>query len=254
MNVGIIIVTGLVSLVTFFTGFGLGTLLMPCMALFFPITSAIALTAVVHFCNNLFKVAFLWRHVQWRITFLFGVPALLAAAFGARLLVVFSSSKPLFTYFVLSHQAVVTPLKLGVGFLLLFFVSVHWEHFGSLLGKRPALVYGGLLSGFFGGFSGHQGAIRNAFLVHTNLDSVSFVATGAMISLLVDMVRLTVYSEQGNFLQDVSLFSILSVVGATFTGVLFGRIVLPKVTIRVIRSMVAGMIVLIALLLIIGVI
>jgi len=45
----------LASMLTLFSGFGLGTLLMPVVALFFPLEVAIALTAVVHLANNVFK-------------------------------------------------------------------------------------------------------------------------------------------------------------------------------------------------------
>ena len=50
-----------VSLLTLFSGFGLGTLLMPVFALFFPVEVAVASTAVVHAANNLFKVGLLAR-------------------------------------------------------------------------------------------------------------------------------------------------------------------------------------------------
>ncbi len=50
----ICIVAFLTSILTFFSGFGLGTILMPVFALFFPVEVAIALTSVVHFSNNLF--------------------------------------------------------------------------------------------------------------------------------------------------------------------------------------------------------
>lgn len=43
------------SLLTFFSGFGLGTMLLPVFLLFFPVDLAIAMTAVVHFLNNIFK-------------------------------------------------------------------------------------------------------------------------------------------------------------------------------------------------------
>ena len=46
----------LASLLTFFSGFGLGTILMPVFALFFPLEMAIALTGVVHLLSNLFKM------------------------------------------------------------------------------------------------------------------------------------------------------------------------------------------------------
>ena len=50
------IVALLVSGLTFFSGFGLGTLLMPAFALFFPIEVAVAATAIVHLANNIFKL------------------------------------------------------------------------------------------------------------------------------------------------------------------------------------------------------
>ena len=53
-----------VSGLTLFSGFGLGTLLMPVFAIFFPIEVAIAATAVVHLANNIFKLALLSRHAD----------------------------------------------------------------------------------------------------------------------------------------------------------------------------------------------
>ena len=50
---------------TLFSGFGLGTLLLPVFALFFPVEVAIAATAVVHFLNNLFKLSLLGRNADY---------------------------------------------------------------------------------------------------------------------------------------------------------------------------------------------
>ncbi len=46
----------IVSGLTLFSGFGLGTLLMPAFALFFPVEVAVAATAVVHLANNIFII------------------------------------------------------------------------------------------------------------------------------------------------------------------------------------------------------
>ena len=50
-----VIVVSVVALVastlTFFSGFGLGTVLLPAFALFYPVEQAVALTAAVHFLN-----------------------------------------------------------------------------------------------------------------------------------------------------------------------------------------------------------
>ncbi len=46
----------IVSGLTLFSGFGLGTLLMPAFALFFPVEVAVEATAVVHLANNIFII------------------------------------------------------------------------------------------------------------------------------------------------------------------------------------------------------
>ena len=53
----IAIVAFLAALLTFFSGFGLGTILTPVMLIFFPPEIAISLTGIVHFCNNIFKLS-----------------------------------------------------------------------------------------------------------------------------------------------------------------------------------------------------
>jgi len=45
-----------VSGLTLFSGFGLGTLLMPVFALIFPVEVAVLATAVVHGANNILKI------------------------------------------------------------------------------------------------------------------------------------------------------------------------------------------------------
>jgi hypothetical protein len=67
------------SMLTLFSGFGLGTLLMPIVALFFPIEVAISITAIVHLANNVFKVGLVGRNASWITVFQFGAPAVLAA-------------------------------------------------------------------------------------------------------------------------------------------------------------------------------
>ena len=62
----------LASGLTLFSGFGLGTLLMPVFALFFPIDLAIALTAIVHLLNNLFKLILLGKFADLKTSFVFG--------------------------------------------------------------------------------------------------------------------------------------------------------------------------------------
>jgi hypothetical protein len=64
------------------------------------------------------------------------------------------------------------------------------------------LPLGGILSGFFGGLSGHQGAFRSAFLAKSGLSTQAFLGTGAAIAALVDLARIPVY---GQLLRAISL-------------------------------------------------
>src|SRR3954470_8725006 len=106
---------------TFFSGFGLGTLLLPAFALFFPIQQAVALTAVVHFLNGLFKLALVGQHADRRAVLRFGIPAILAACAGAWVLLQLSNLQPLASYAVFGKEFFITPVKLVVACLLIVF-------------------------------------------------------------------------------------------------------------------------------------
>jgi uncharacterized protein len=73
-----------VSALTLFSGFGLGTVLVPAFALFFPIPVAITATAVVHLSNNIFKVILVGKKADWGLVIRFGLMvASLAPFLGA---------------------------------------------------------------------------------------------------------------------------------------------------------------------------
>ena len=81
------IVAFLVSVLTFFSGFGLGTILTPAFMLFFPVELSIGLTGLVHFMNNLFKLFLVGKNANKDILIRFGIPAVVAAFIGAWILV-----------------------------------------------------------------------------------------------------------------------------------------------------------------------
>ena len=101
MNMDILIIplaALLASLLTLFSGFGLGTLLMPVVAIFFPMEVAIGITAMVHFANNLFKLVLLGRQADIGVVARFGIPAVAAALLGAVLLGWLADLSPLHEY------------------------------------------------------------------------------------------------------------------------------------------------------------
>ena len=140
----------LASGLTLFSGFGLGTLLLPVMALFFSVDLAIALTAVVHALNNLFKCWLLGRYADRAAVLKFGLPAILAAFLGARVLLYLSDLQPLINYQVLGREAQVMPVKLVVAALMVVFALVELAPRPASLSLPPRyLPLGGVLSGSF---------------------------------------------------------------------------------------------------------
>jgi uncharacterized protein len=239
----------LTSGLTLFSGFGLGTMLLPVMALFFPIDTAIALTAVVHCLNNLFKLALLGRYADKGTVLRFGLPAILAALLGARLLLWLSNLPPLLAYQFFGRQLQVMPVKLVVACLMVGFALFELRpRLAQLsMGKRY-LPLGGLLSGFFGGLSGHQGALRSVFLLKAGLTKESFIATGVVISLMVDLPRIAVYSAtMPVWRSNGGLPLLAAAVLSAFAGAFLGARLLHKATLRGLQILVAMMLLFISL-------
>ena len=83
---------------------------------------------------------------------------------------------------------------------------------------------GGLVSGFFGGLSGMQGALRSAFLSRAGLTKEAFIATGVVIACLIDFSRLAIYSaalarESAHFNYGLLAAAVLAAFAGEFVAV-----------------------------------
>lgn len=241
---------------TLFSGFGLGTILVPVFALFFPIDIAITLTAIVHFLNNIFKLVLLGKNADKKVIIKFGIPSIIAAFIGAYLLTYVTKLDPIFNYTLFDKTFYIVPVKLTIAILL--FVFALFDIIPKLTRLQFDIKYlplGGLLSGFFGGLSGNQGALRTAFLIRANLTKEAFIATGVVIACLVDISRLTIYSNQIiRFGDQLNYSLIISATLSAFIGAYFGNRLLKKVTIKTIQYIVATMLIIFSIMLGLGII
>lgn len=224
------------SLLTLISGFGLGTIMTPVFVVFFPVELAIALTAIVHILNNFFKFGLMFKSVHRNVFLWFGVPGIIGAFFGARLLTELNSD---FIWYSNSWIQI-RPLPAIIGFLMIVFSIVELSpNLKNFQFKRKYLVPGGVISGFFGGLSGHQGALRSMFLIRANLDVKSYIATGVAIALLVDLTRIPVYFSTMNLAGISSHTGMLAVTTfAAFAGAYFGKRVIDKITFRWVQILV----------------
>ena len=244
------VVALLASGLTLFSGFGLGTILMPVFALFFPVPLAVAATAVVHFANNLFKFGLMFGQADWRVVARFGVPAAGAALVGAGLLGLFDRLPVLSRYTLGESTFEITAVKAVIGVLIVAFALLElWPRFQALAFPPRWLPVGGALSGFFGGLSGNQGALRSAFLIKAGLTKDAFVATGVASAVIVDATRLLVYGASfmaSHLAQSREVVApVVVAVLCAFAGAVLGKRLLQKVTLRAVQRVVAGMMLLI---------
>lgn len=255
MEAGIIAICAfLASVLTFFSGFGIGTFLMPVVAIFFPLPVAIGLTAIVHCFHGLLRMGMLWKSIHWKVALRFGFPSLASAVLGAWMLDLLAKAAPVKKYTFLAFSGEISLLKIIIGSILIAIVTLH-----TFAQKNPVviknLMIGGILSGFLGGLSGHQGAVRSMFLIHSHLNKKAFIGTNAAIGLAVDIVRLVVYAAAFRSLALTIDRTLLGMaVGASLAGVLVGFALLKNVTLVFISWLITVLVYMLGFLLILGLI
>lgn len=254
----IAIVAALASALTLYSGFGLGTILLPAFALFFPVPMAVAATGVVHLLNSLFKGTLLWKRADWATVWRFGLPAVPAAVAGAWLLAVLGDTERLFVWTAVGRTFGPTGAGLTVGLLMVLFALLELQRwFNELKAPSRLMPLGGVVTGFFGGLTGQQGAFRSIFLLKSGLTAQPFIATGVMIAILIDLSRLAAYAASFTAagLAPAGREGLLVLVGtlSAFAGAYVATRHLDKITIGTVRYSVAALMLVIGAALALGV-
>ena len=243
-----------VSGLTLFSGFGLGTLLMPAFTLFFPVEIAIAATAVVHLANNIFKVVLIGKKADMGIVLRFALPAAFTAMLGALLLNYISSVQSIVQFTLAGWAVNLTPVKLVIAVLIMIFALFELiPGLGKFSFEPQFIPLGGMASGFFGGLSGHQGALRTAFLLRAKLPKEVFIGTMVVSAVIVDISRLAVYGATF-FSRDFEILKsqgglqlVLAGCLAAFLGAFIGSRLLKKITMQTIQTIVGIMLFMLAI-------
>lgn len=211
----LILVTLATSVITLFTGFGVGTIMMPVMALFFDVKVAIFLAAIVHFFNNMSRLALYRAEINWKIIQRFGVVSIIGAFIGSFAQIYLDSAW----------------LKVGVGLFLTTYALLSLIP-NSIKVELPASVdfIGGFLSGLIGGLIGNQGAIRSLYLLNYGLEKKELIVSSALIAVIIDSTRIPVYAYTNfRYLQENIVLLSLIVLSAIL-GTVAGSRILPKVS------------------------
>ena len=215
------IVAGAIAAVS---GFGIGSLLTPVLALQVGTKLAVAAVAIPHAIGTALRFLLLRRHVEWRVVRSFGISSAVGGLAGAVLQAVASSRALEVVFGALLILA-------GTSELTGWMQRVHWG--------RTAAWVAGTLSGVLGGLVGNQGGIRSAAMLGYDVPKEAFVATATAIALFVDGARLPVYLyTQG---REIWLIwpPILIATAGVVLGTLLGKQVLARLSQAVFRRVIA---------------
>ncbi|HEU4629995.1 MAG TPA: sulfite exporter TauE/SafE family protein [Gemmatimonadaceae bacterium] len=230
---GIVVLVGLLAAgIASVSGFGIGSLLTPVLALQVGTKLAVAAVALPHAVATAQRFWILRAHVDRRVLLGFGLASAAGGLAGA-LAHVWVSSRALAVVF-----GVVVALA-GVSELTGWMQRVRW-------GRRSAWI-AGASSGVLGGLVGNQGGIRTAALLGFDVPKESFVATSTAIGLFVDAARLPVYlaTEWRDILGIWPL--VAAAVAAVVVGTVLGARVLGELPQRLFRRLIAGLLIVLGL-------
>jgi uncharacterized membrane protein YfcA len=214
------------------TGFGIGSVLTPLLAVRVGTQLAVAAISIPHFSATALRFWRLRAHVDRRVLLSFGIPSAAGGLTGALL------------HSVAGNRA----LAIVFGAILIF------VGLSELSGLARRMRFGGVvawiagaLSGFLGGLVGNQGGIRSAALLGFDVDKRAFVATATAVGVIVDGARMPAYFiSQGGEIERIWVLVLVATIGALI-GTLFGERLLKRIPERLFRRVVA------VLLLILGV-
>ena len=214
------------SAVTIVSGFGLNTVLVPAFAVLFPLPLAIAAVALVHLIASGIRLVIFRAHINRTIALQFVPWAILGGIAGALILELLGAVPIIATYPLFGVTKTITAVKVVVGLTIALLSLYELRRGDQPEGlSRVGVSAGALASGFFGGLSGNQGAIRSTVLIRAGLTPLGFAATGALAAIAIDLTRLVVYGTAGSISSILADGAIREAIGAATVGAIVGALV-----------------------------
>ena len=209
MDVLILVVSAMAGGIAAVTGFGIGSLLTPVLALQLDTRLAVAAVSVPHVIGTALRFWLLSGGVDRRVFWRFGLTSAAGGLMGA----------------LLQGWASTRWLEIVFGLLLLYAAVSEMAGLARRMRFRGSGAWiAGALSGLLGGLVGNQGGLRSAALLGFDLSKQSFVATATAIGLVVDGARMPVYLvTHGQELAGIVRWIAVATVGVIVGTVLGSR-------------------------------
>jgi uncharacterized protein len=209
------------------SGFGIGSLLTPLLAVRVGTKLAVAAVSVPHLTATALRFWLLRKDVDRRLLLSFGLMSAAGGLSGALL-----------------HAYADSPaLTIVFGGLLIFTGVMGLTGLAERLRFRGWVAWAaGAVSGLLGGLVGNQGGIRSAAMLGFDVPKHAFVATATAVGLVVDGARMPVYLiTQGPEVASLWPFLLTATAGAVL-GTLVGERLLRRIPGPVYRRLVAALV------------
>lgn len=204
------------------SGVSSSAVFVPVGVFFESIQLTLVLTACLHVIGNLTRIFMYWKHIDWKLTLQFGLPAIVLTGLGAQV----SSYLPKHLFSVI----------LGV-FLVVTSAVFSFVKETEIASHKLSSYLGGGLSGFFTGAIGSGGAIRSLALSAFNLAPLAFVATSTVIDFGGDVLRLQIYLKKG-YLDQAHYFYVPALMLVAFFANWLAKQWLEKINRNIFRKIV----------------
>lgn len=231
----IILLTALVfvaSAIGTITGFGLSTVMVPVVLLFYPLTQTLFFVGIIHLFGNVWKVVLFRSGFRWKLVLSFGIPGIAASLLGA--LLAFEAPTGLL-------------LRILAGFIIIYVIYLFAKPSFKIKQGTGSAVTGGSLSGFLAGIFGMGGAVRSLFLSAFDLPKAVYIATAGTIAFFIDITRVTTYFVKGARLEPSILWGMLIFIPASYLGAKAAQAVVEKIPQKHFRKVIAAFLFLVAL-------
>jgi len=178
-----VLVVGLVAgTISGIVGTGSSIMLVPVLVYEFGPKQAVPIMAVAAIMANLSRILAWWREVDWRACAAYALPAIPAAALGARTLLVLPARH----------------VDLCIGLFLITMVPVrHWMARHALTASPLHLAIGGAVIGYLTGIVVSTGPLSVPLFLAYGLTKGAFLATEAASSLAIYVSKTLTFQRFG---------------------------------------------------------
>ncbi|WP_194777607.1 sulfite exporter TauE/SafE family protein [Pararhodonellum marinum] len=207
------------------TGGGASLLLMPLVAVVVGVKAVAPVMAISIGMSSTSKVAFFWKHIDWKLFMWLFPSTIVGSILGARMFAALSSE---YLQLLIGLLLISTVFQFGKAPAQSRFKIKAW-HFAPM----------GLIVAFLSGLIGGVGPLMNSAYLNYGISKESLLGTRSANAILLHSTKIISYAYYGYVTGEVLKYGILIGI-ASMVAVYFGKLILTKMSENFFRNIVVA--------------